>query len=53
MFGNGVTRYIVSPSTSGAASWPFWVPSENVQATFSRPTLPVLMSASGLKRVLA
>ena len=53
MFGNGVTRYIVLPSTSGAASWPFCVPSEKVQATRRRATLAALMSASGLKRVFA
>ena len=30
MLGNGVTRNIVLPTTSGAASWPATIPVENV-----------------------
>src|SRR3954464_15066555 len=52
-FGNGVTRYMVLSNTSGAASCPFCVPSENVQASRSLATLSTLIWSSGLKRVFA
>ena len=44
MLGNGVTKYIVSPTTSGAPSWPRRTPVENVQASFSVDTLLVVIS---------
>jgi len=53
MLGNGVTRYIVEPTTSGAASWPDTMPVENVQATLSWPTVDALISSRPLKRVAA
>jgi thiazole synthase ThiGH ThiG subunit len=49
--GYGVTRYIVSPITSGAASWPLSLPVGKLNASFSVPTLPALIWSSGLKRV--
>src|SRR5512135_252705 len=52
-FGNGVTTYIVLPTTSGGASWPFSVPSENVHAIFRRATLERSIWLSVLKRELA
>src|SRR5579862_6240355 len=52
-FGNGVTRYIVLSITSGAASWPLCVPSENVQATLRFATFCALIWSSGLYRVFA
>jgi hypothetical protein len=45
MFGNGVTTYIVSPTTSGAASCPCSTPVENVQATCRPFTLSVVISS--------
>ena len=39
MLGKGVTTYIVSPTTSGAASWPATMPVENVHATPSCRTV--------------
>jgi hypothetical protein len=46
--GNGVTKYIVSPTTIGAASCPRSTPVEKVKATFSLPTLELVISSSGL-----
>jgi hypothetical protein len=42
MFGYGVTMYIVSSATSGAASCPRSTPVENVHASVSDFTLAVL-----------
>jgi len=43
MLGNGVTTYIVPPTTSGAASCPRFTPVENVQASPSRPTFAAVI----------
>src|SRR5829696_5957992 len=51
MFGNGVTRYIVRPTTSGAASCPDTIPVEKVHATPSWRTVCALISSSLLNRV--
>src|SRR5262245_19434490 len=51
MFGYGVLRYIVFPTTSGAPSWPRNTPVENVHATLRFFTLPALISSSVLYRV--
>ena len=53
MLGNGVTRNIVLPTTSGAASWPATMPVENVHDTPRRPTFCVLISSRRLNRVEA
>jgi hypothetical protein len=50
LLGKGVTTYIVSPTISGAASWPFGMPVENVHATFSFATLLAVISARPLNR---
>src|SRR2546421_1363271 len=42
-FGYDVTTYIVLLTTSGAASWPRFTPSESVEATRSAPTLDALI----------
>jgi hypothetical protein len=47
------TTYIVLPTTKGAASWPWFTPIENLQATCSRSTLSGLIWSSSLARVLA
>ena len=51
MLGNGVTTYMVSPTTRGTASWPGVSPVENVQATCRSRTLSALMWSRPLKRV--
>src|SRR5215217_5168062 len=51
--GNGVTRYIVLFTTSGAASCPRTKPVENVAFTDSCFTDPGVTWSSALKRVLA
>src|SRR5947208_9831659 len=51
VLGYGVTTYMVSPMTSGAASWPLSIPVGKLNASFSEPTLLALICASGLKRV--
>ena len=43
MLGKGVTTYIVSPTTRGAASCPFTAPVEKDHASFRFATLPVLI----------
>ncbi len=43
MFGNGVTTYMVLPTTSGAASCPRLTPVENVQASPSRDTFAAVI----------
>jgi hypothetical protein len=46
--GNGVTMYIVSSTTIGAASWPRFTPVENVNSTARFRTLETSISFSGL-----
>src|SRR5688572_30088568 len=53
MLGHGVTTYMTSFTTIGAASCPRWTPVSNVQATFRPLAFSVVMSARSLKRVLA
>ena len=48
MFGYGVTRYIVVPTTSGWPSCPCSTPVEKVQATFRFLTFAVVICVSGL-----
>jgi hypothetical protein len=48
MLGYGVTTYIVSPLTMGAASCPRSTPVENVNAVRNVLTLAAVMSASPL-----
>jgi hypothetical protein len=51
--GYGVSRYIVEPTTSGAASWPFLKPVSNVNAGFSWPAFCAVIWVRSLKRLLA
>ena len=51
LFGHGVTMYIVLLTTSGGASNPSVVPVENVEATWSLPTLAGVISFNAEKRV--
>ena len=53
MFGNGVTTYIVEPTTSGAASWPRSTPVEKVHATRRSRAFDVVIWSRPLYRVLA
>ena len=48
MLGNGVTTYMVSPTTSGVPSWPRSTPVENVQATSRFLTFSAEIRSSGL-----
>src|SRR5690349_6487488 len=52
-FGKGATRYIVSPTTSGAPSCPRSTPVENVHATCIFLTFSMLIWSSPEYRVLA
>jgi hypothetical protein len=46
--GKGATTYMVDPTTTGAPSWPYCAPSENVHAILNRLTLLKLVSSSWL-----
>src|SRR5690348_3059407 len=48
MFGNGVVRYIVLPTTIGSPSWPRRTPVEKVHATFRSLTLPAVICPRSL-----
>src|SRR5436190_16889191 len=48
MFGNGVARYIVLPTTIGSPSWPRSTPVEKVHATFRFLTLSVVICPRSL-----
>src|SRR3954466_8911876 len=51
VLGYGVTTYMVSPMTSGAASCPLSIPVGKLNASFSEATLVVVIWSSGLNRV--
>src|SRR3954465_12560502 len=53
LLGNGVTTYIVLPTTSGPPSWPRGTPVVSVPEMWSCPTLPASICASVLYRVPA
>ena len=53
MFGKGVTRYMVEPTTSGWPSCPCSTPVEKVQATLRFLAFSLVISVSGLYRVPA
>src|SRR6185436_11983162 len=48
MFGNGVARYIVLPTTIGSPSWPRSTPVEKVHATFRFLTLSAVICPRSL-----
>src|SRR6185369_5108841 len=51
MFGYGVARYIVLPTTIGSPSWPRSTPVEKVHATFRFLTLSAVICPRSLYRV--